>query len=256
MGDAPTPGFRRRSLTGFVQAFGFSISAMTLTTGLGVISNKIIAVWGGPELSGLVAVFRQLYGGLSQGLSFGADVVVVQWVSSGQKTLSTTVRIASQYVLIIGGLLAVMAAFLPKWIAIGLFGRPLASSYVMEVAVVVMSSAVGLAMIFVIAILNGLVRVRTVAALNIIAASTTAVAAYFLITRWASFGASLLVGFGNVAALIVGGWLIRRLVSGGDSIRHGLVNAVRTLVSSGSLLAGLNILATVVLLTVQAIVTR
>ena len=256
VGDASAPGFRRRSLTGFVQAFGFSISAMTLTTGLGVISNKIIAVWGGPELSGLVAVFRQLYGGLSQGLSFGADVVVVQWVSSGQKTLSTTVRIASQYVLIIGGLLAVMAVFLPKWIAIGLFGRPLASSYVMEVAVVVMSSAVGLAMIFVIAILNGLVRVRTVAALNIIAASTTAVAAYFLITRWASFGASLLVGFGNVTALIVGGWLIRRLVSGGDSIRHGLVNAVRTLVSSGSLLAGLNILATVVLLTVQAIVTR
>ena len=98
MGDASAPGVRRRSLTGFVQALGFSISAMTLTTGLGVISNKIIAVWGGPELSGLVAVFRQLYGGLSQGLSFGADVVVVQWVSSGQKTLSTTVRIASQYV--------------------------------------------------------------------------------------------------------------------------------------------------------------
>ena len=216
VGDASAPGFRRRSLTGFVQAFGFSISAMTLTTGLGVISNKIIAVWGGPELSGLVAVFRQLYGGLSQGLSFGADVVVVQWVSSGQKTLSTTVRIASQYVLIIGGLLAVMAVFLPKWIAIGLFGRPLASSYVMEVAVVVMSSAVGLAMIFVIAILNGLVRVRTVAALNIIAASTTAVAAYLLITRWASFGAALLVGFGNVMALIVGCWIIRRLISGGS----------------------------------------
>ena len=110
--DIPASSPDRRSLASFVQAFGFSISATVLTIGLGVVSNKIVAVWGGPQLSGLVAVFRQLYGGLSQGLSFGADVVVVRWVSSGHKDLSTTVRIASQHVLLASGLLAVVAILL------------------------------------------------------------------------------------------------------------------------------------------------
>ena len=254
--DVPASSPDRRSLASFVQAFGFSISATVLTIGLGVVSNKIVAVWGGPQLSGLVAVFRQLYGGLSQGLSFGADVVVVRWVSSGHKDLSTTVRIASQHVLLASGLLAVVAIFLSKWIAFGLFGRALGGSYIVEVAIVVMSSAVGLAIIFITAIFNGLIRVRTVAALKVIAAGTTATAAYLLISYWTSLGAALLVGFGNVAALIVGGWLLRRVRSTGHSLRQGTVSAVRTLVSSGSLLAGLNVLATLVVLLVQAIVTR
>lgn len=247
-----------RKARGMVGPFALSIIATFLASAFGVVTNKVVAVWGGPSLSALVALYRQLYATVTQGLSLGADVTVVQAVSvdNSEQNRSRVAVTGLFYLLAVGACVGIAASLFPQRIGTALLGEDAATVHPVEITIVLLSSVIGLALTLVLAILNGMVAVRRVLTLNLVASGVAATAAYVLVTRLHSVGAAVLVGFGNIAALIVGVWFVAGHVrlrwAGWQTLRSDLVRFGK----SGSLLAVLSFLAIGVMLVVQTTVAR
>ncbi|MBI3629548.1 MAG: oligosaccharide flippase family protein [Candidatus Rokubacteria bacterium] len=245
-------------MRGLLKPYGLTITGTLVSTGLGVVSNKIVATVGGPEVSALVAMFRQLYAGVASGLALGADTTVVQNLAADPSppNASRVCRIIATYLLVCAGVLALGATFLASWIARALLGPALGASHALEIKLVIVLSFVGLCLTFVMALLNASLRFTQVVLLNIVASATTAACTYFVIVGLPSVGPALVVGLGNVAALGLGGWLLRERIRGA-AIRTAVTLAnVLALVRPGLMMVGLTFMNLGVMLAVQSLVAR
>ena len=193
-----------------ISSFSFMSGATFLTIILGMVTNKLIAVFAGPEGIGIVGLFRNFLGFIVPVLTVGTTTIIVQMISTSSSSEKVSEIVKSVFNLFIFQVIVVIIAaiFLSGYISNWLFPDSEQYEHVYEVRIVF---AMSLAVLFsqtMIALINGKVNIKTVTMINIATALSTLLIAIPLI-RLGNMGLAAIVGSGSLVGSAVGLYYVR-----------------------------------------------
>lgn len=188
-----------------ISSFSFMSGATFLTIILGILTNKLIAVFSGAEGIGIIGLFRNFLGFVVPVLTLGTTTVIVQMISTSSSTKKVSEIVKSVFNLFIFQVIAavIAAIFLSGYISNWLFPDSKYYDHVYEVRIVF---AMALAVLFsqsMIALINGKVNIKIVTTINIVTALSTLIMAYPLI-KLGGIGFAIIVGSGSIIGAVVG----------------------------------------------------
>ena len=193
-----------------ISSFSFMSGATFLTIILGMVTNKLIAVFAGPEGIGIVGLFRNFLGFIVPVLTVGTTTIIVQMISTSSSSGQVSEIVKSVFNLFIFQVLVaiISAIFLSGYISNWLFPDSEHYEHVHEVRIVF---AMALAVLFsqsMIALINGKVNIKIVTTINIVTALSTLLMALPLI-RLGNIGFAAIVGSGSLVGSVVGLYYVR-----------------------------------------------
>jgi O-antigen/teichoic acid export membrane protein len=196
-GDGPADAASARRL---LSAVGLTGSVALLTVALGVATTKIIALAAGPAGIALMGLYRYLGALVSRSLLLGLDTTLVQRISTARdgKTSSEAVGAAFLALALQGMAIAAVAIGAADLLGRWLFGAAATEAQVVEIRVVLAMAYANLILQVMTAVLGGLVEVRKVALVGVVAAFVT-LAAIQPLLRLGSLGLAMNVGSGSLA---------------------------------------------------------
>ena len=182
------------------KAFRLMSGVTLLTIILGMITTKIVAIFGGLEVIGKLELYRKLIGLIVPILAAGTGTLIVQKISnsSSDKNISNVLSSTSILFLVQTAAILFLAIVFADEIAVWLFSaeyKTLKST--VEIRIVILMSIAVLSLQTLTAIINGKVNLKEVGIVNVAAALITMIASYPLLML-GSLGVALLVGFGSV----------------------------------------------------------
>ena len=195
-----------------IPSFGVMSSVALLTTLFGVITTKIIALYGGPEYIGIFSLYQKLSGVIVPVLSMGAITIIVQRISVAKtQEVISKILYTSRYLLAIQVIFGVLVAgILSEPIAKLLFNNEIYNQYILSVRLVIIMSIIILISRSIISIINGRVELKKISIINLSMASVTMVSSYFLIS-YGDIGLSLIIGSGSVVGIMVGLYFMHKV---------------------------------------------
>ena len=193
------------SLKSISKSISFMSSITLLVVVLGVITTKIIAIYGGLEVMGKLELYRKLIGVIVPILAAGTGTIIVQKISSSINDKNISNVISATFFLIFLQLFVVviLAVFFADDISDWLFvnSNPNIKS-TSEIRVVILMAYVVLISQTFTALINGTVNLKKVSIVNVSSALTTMLASYPLLFM-DGLGVALLVGFGSIVGSII-----------------------------------------------------
>jgi len=193
------------SLKSISKSMSFISSVTFLTVLLGIITTKIIAVFGGLEVMGTLEIYRKLIGVLVPLLAAGTGTIIVQKISNSinEKDITNIISATLVLLLIQLFLIIILIIFFADDIAALIFfnsNENIKATSEMRV-VIVMAYFILISQTFT-ALINGKVNLKKVSIVNIASAFTTMLASYPLLFL-EDLGIALLVGFGSIVGSII-----------------------------------------------------
>jgi O-antigen/teichoic acid export membrane protein len=234
-------------------------SASLLTTALGVVTSKIIAVVAGAEGFGLLGLYRTLGHLVSLSLALEMTTVIVHRASLAPSIEEARRVFRATWHLFLCQALAIVALTIlgAGWITQWLFGRPAANPHIWEIRLVLLMTSGVLALRAVVALLEGRLRFKQAAGANIITSLATVVAVYPLLLLGHA-GLALIIGSTCFAGAAVGLLFVWRAyeLSRQDFQVHIGQPALLTSLPASFILTVRTIMVTGTLLILQAIINR
>ena len=199
------------SYHGILSSFGLMSGVALVTTLFGIVSTKIIALYGGPESIGVFSLYQKLIGIVVPILAMGTITIIVQRISTATTEEHVAVIIKTvKYLLLVQIFLGLFVAiFLSEYISRWLFGDNY-FQYMLSVKLVIIMAIIILIARIMISLINGKVQLKVVTFINLLMSFVTMIAAFFLI-RYGDVGMALIVGSGSVVGGLVGFFYVRKI---------------------------------------------
>jgi len=177
------------------------MSSMTLLTIiLGMITTKIVAIFGGLEVIGKLELYRKLIGLIVPILAAGTSTIIVQKISnsSSEKNISNVLSGTFSLFLVQIVVVFFLAIMFADEITVLLFSAEYKILQgTVEIRIVILMSIAALSLQTLTAIINGKVNLKEVSIVNVSTALITMLACYPLLML-GDLGVALLVGFGSI----------------------------------------------------------
>lgn len=203
-------------------AAGLSLTsaATLLSIAMSIATNKIIAVHGGPESMALMGLFRNLGVLVTNVISVGFGVLVMQKLATAPNR-ETVARIIGAGTLLLAmqlGIVVVAAVVLAQPLGAWIFAASPSDGQIIQVRIVLAMAFVNLALQIVTGMLKGQTNFRVIALVPIVTSAASLAMALPLV-KMGPVGLAINVGSGSAIGAIVGAVFVSTMYRAGLHIR-------------------------------------